>query len=181
MHSRKRRFTSRRGNHHVILMAREPGHSLDRARAHYRAALEIHPKDAELWGLLGRVDKDAWTTAWQAASPADKRSEGAYEAALLRSAIDSYTSGFRTDPSHYYSGINALTLMSLLMDLQAHLGTLPIDVAIGRRRGRSAAPEAAVARKPRRRRMSPETRAKLAASAKKRWAEAKKAGKKRLG
>jgi len=29
--------------------------------------------------------------------------------------------------------------------------------------------------------MSPETRAKLAASAKKRWAEAKKAGKKRLG
>jgi len=71
--------------------------------------------------------------------------------------------------------------MSLLMDLQAHLGTLPLDAAIGRRRGRSPAPEAAVARKPRRRRMSPETRAKLAASAKKRWAEAKKAGKKRLG
>jgi len=102
-----------------LAIAREPGHSLDRARAHYRAALEIHPKDAELWGLLGRVDKDAWTTAWQAASPADKRSEGAYEAALLRSAIDSYTSGFRTDPSHYYSGINALTLMHLHRDLTA--------------------------------------------------------------
>jgi tetratricopeptide (TPR) repeat protein len=100
-----------------LAIAREQGHSLDRARAHYRAGLAIHPEDAELWALLGRVDKDAWTSGWDAAAPAEKRSEAAYDAALLRSAIESYTSAFRTDPSHYYSGINALTLMHLHRDL----------------------------------------------------------------
>jgi tetratricopeptide (TPR) repeat protein len=100
-----------------LAIAREQGHSLDRARAHYRAALAIHPRDPELWALLGRVDKDAWTAAWETAAPADKRSEATYEAALLRGAIESYTSAFRTDPSHYYSGINALTLMHLHRDL----------------------------------------------------------------
>jgi tetratricopeptide (TPR) repeat protein len=102
-----------------LAIAREPGHSLDRARAHYRAALATHPKDPELWALLGRVDKDAWTAAWEAAAPADKRTEAAYEAALLRGAIESYTNAFRTDPSHYHSGINALTLMHLHRDLTA--------------------------------------------------------------
>jgi hypothetical protein len=46
-----------------------------------------------------------------------KRSEAAYEAALLRGAIESYTSAFRTDPSHYFSGIDALTLMHPHRDL----------------------------------------------------------------
>jgi tetratricopeptide (TPR) repeat protein len=102
-----------------LALAGAPGHSLENARQHYRAALEIHPKDAETWALLGRVDKDAWTAAWNRPEQTaeQKREEAAYEDALLRAAINSYTLAYRTNPGHYYSGINALTLMHLYRHL----------------------------------------------------------------
>jgi tetratricopeptide (TPR) repeat protein len=98
-----------------LALAGALGHSIDRARQHYRNVLEIYPADAETWALLGRVDKDAWITAWDrpGATPQQKRDDAAYEDALLRAAIDSYTEGYGTSPGHYYSGINALTLMHL--------------------------------------------------------------------
>ncbi len=98
-----------------LALAGAPGHSIDRARQHYRNALDIFPGDAETWALLGRVDKDAWTAAWDqpGQTPQQKRDEAAYEDALLRAAIDSYTKAYRANPGHYYSGINALTLMHL--------------------------------------------------------------------
>jgi tetratricopeptide (TPR) repeat protein len=91
------------------------GHSLDRARQHYRKVLELYPDDVETWSLLGRVDKDAWTAAWRrpGQTAEQMREEAAYEDALLRAAIDNYARGYRRDPSHYYSGINALSLMHL--------------------------------------------------------------------
>lgn len=93
----------------------KPGHSLDRARAHYREVLETFPTDSETWALLGRVDKDAWVAAWQQSgkTPEQMRADAAYEDALLRAAIESYANGYRRNPAHYYSGINALTLMHL--------------------------------------------------------------------
>jgi tetratricopeptide (TPR) repeat protein len=92
-----------------------PGHSLDRAREHYRNVLEVYPTDPETWALLGRVDKDAWISAWRrpGSTPEQMKDDAAYEDALLRNAIESYAKGFRRSPSHYYSGINALTLMHL--------------------------------------------------------------------
>ncbi len=96
------------------------GYTLDRAHAHYRAVLAEHPRDAETWALLGRVDKDAWIGIWRrpGIGPEEARAEAAYEAALLRGAIDSYQQGFRSNPAHYYSGINALTLIHLHAHLQ---------------------------------------------------------------
>lgn len=96
-----------------------PGHSLERARQHYRAALEIYPKDEETWALLGRVDKDAWTAAWDrpGQTKEQKRDEAAYEDASLRAAIDSYVRAYSSNPGNYYPGINALTLMHLYRHL----------------------------------------------------------------
>ena len=98
-----------------LALANKAGFTLDRARQHYRDALATYPRDAETWALLGRVDKDAWTETWrrEERTPEQMREDAAYEDALLRGAIDSYTSAFRTNPGHYYSGINALTLMHL--------------------------------------------------------------------
>lgn len=98
-----------------LALAAVPGHSLDRAREHYRNVLETYPNDPETWALLGRVDKDAWIAAWRqpGKTPEKMREEAAYEDALLRAAIDSYAKGYRRNQSHYYSGINALTLMHL--------------------------------------------------------------------
>jgi tetratricopeptide (TPR) repeat protein len=88
---------------------------LDRARDHYRKVLELYPQDPETWALLGRVDKDAWIAAWRhpGRTMEQLRHEAAEEDALLRAAIDSYAQGYRRNPGHYYSGINALTLMYL--------------------------------------------------------------------
>lgn len=98
-----------------LALAGVAGHSLDRARANYRHVFEKYPDDPETWALLSRVDKDAWVAAWHqpGKSKEEWRKEAKYEDALLRAAIDSYTKGFRNSPSHYYSGINALTLMHL--------------------------------------------------------------------
>ncbi|MEK6763493.1 MAG: TRAFs-binding domain-containing protein [Nitrospirota bacterium] len=102
----------------LALMGR-PGHSVDRARDHYRKVLELYPQDQETWSLLGRVDKDAWVAAWRQAgkTPEQMRDEAAYEDALMRAAIDSYATAYRSNPSHYYSGINTLTLMHLYRHL----------------------------------------------------------------
>ncbi|GJL69706.1 MAG: hypothetical protein NPIRA06_23410 [Nitrospirales bacterium] len=102
-----------------LALAKNPGHSLDRTRAHYRKVLDLYPLDAEAWALLGRVDKDGWIAAWrQSGKTAEQmREEAAYEDALLRGAIDSYAKAYRHNPSHYYSGINALTLMHLYRHL----------------------------------------------------------------
>ena len=102
-----------------LACAGSPGHSLDRARQHYQNVLALYPNDPETWALLGRVDKDAWVDAWRhvGATPDQKREEAAYEDALLRAAIASYNQGYRKNPGHYYSGINALTLMHLYRHL----------------------------------------------------------------
>lgn len=96
------------------------GYSLERTREHYRTVLKSFPDDSETWALLGRVDKEAWSDAWR--KPTGKAREqmledAAYEDALLRAAIDSYTRGYCASPGHYYSGINALTLMHLYRHL----------------------------------------------------------------
>jgi tetratricopeptide (TPR) repeat protein len=100
-------------------LASEPGHSLDRAREHCHDALENYPEDSELSALIGRIDKDAWSAAWRAPGKKSEelRNDAADEDALLRAAIDSYANAYRRDPRHYYSGINALSLMYLFRHL----------------------------------------------------------------
>jgi hypothetical protein len=98
-----------------LALAGVAGHSLDRAREHYRNVLKRYPSDAETWTLTGRVDKDAWIEAWRRPGKTTEqmREDAAYEDALLRAAIDGYARSYRGNPGHYYSGINALTLMHL--------------------------------------------------------------------
>ncbi len=102
-----------------LAMEERPGHSAERARAHYRHMLELFPRDTETLTLLSRVDKDAWVKAWdiEGASQEDMRIDAAEEDALLRNAIEEYLQAYYTNPGHYYSGINALTLMHLYTHL----------------------------------------------------------------
>jgi len=102
-----------------LALASVPGHSIDRARQHYKRVLDDFPKDPETWALLGRVDKDAWIASWRipGKTPEEMRAEAADEDARLRDTIESYASGYRRNPNHYYSGINALTLMHLYRHL----------------------------------------------------------------
>jgi tetratricopeptide (TPR) repeat protein len=93
-------------------------HRIEECREWIRAVLRDHPDDGETWALLGRVEKDAWINTWRDQSSAgDKRSHAAAHSDLLRRSFDAYASGFLRDPRIYYSGLNAVTLLSLLEHL----------------------------------------------------------------
>jgi tetratricopeptide (TPR) repeat protein len=91
---------------------------LDDARTHYNKILENHPKNSEAWALLGKVEKDAWVETWRHhGTPEQMRDEASFQDALLRTAITSYSTAFSAESGHYYSGINAVTLMQLYRHL----------------------------------------------------------------
>jgi tetratricopeptide (TPR) repeat protein len=91
----------------------------DEAKEWLKAVVKDHPDDAESWALLGRAEKDAWTERWRqnGKTTAQMREDAACEEGLLHEAINAYLIGFCRDPSHYYSGINAVTLSYLLKHL----------------------------------------------------------------
>jgi tetratricopeptide (TPR) repeat protein len=83
------------------------------------------PNDPEAWALAGRVAKERWLQAWRspgaggpARTPAEVREAAADEDALLAAAIAPYRAAFAADARHFYSAINAVTLMVL----RRHLG-----------------------------------------------------------
>lgn len=84
-----------------------------------KALVEEYRDDAECWSLLGRAEKEEWIGRWrrERASVLQMRAEAQDEEQHLREAIEPYVEGFRSDPGHYYSGINALTLLHLLKHL----------------------------------------------------------------
>jgi tetratricopeptide (TPR) repeat protein len=102
-----------------LAQAGEQGYSLDLALQHYDSILAVHPLDVETWALAGRLHKDAWQACWRKGDDSpDRNSEEALDSIdSLLEAQDHYLRGFRANPSHYYSGINALTLMHLARHL----------------------------------------------------------------
>jgi hypothetical protein len=76
---------------------------------------------AEAEALLGRNAKGRWIAAWEAA-PAGGARRAALQSPWLRRAIEHYALGFAHDLNHYYSGINALALVTVLLDLATELG-----------------------------------------------------------
>ena len=87
------------------------------AKEWMRSLIKQNPEDSETLALLGRVEKDAWVQSWRGE---DNRTieqmtkDAAYEEGLLKEAIAPYLQAFTLNPTHYYSGINALTLFYLL-------------------------------------------------------------------
>ncbi|MDD5633285.1 MAG: DUF4071 domain-containing protein, partial [Methylococcales bacterium] len=88
-------------------------------RLHYISMLKIYPDDPKTRALLARFDKDAWIQLWRRPGrTADQmRNDAANTDARLRAAIESYRHAFRSNPGHYCSGINALTLMHVFLFL----------------------------------------------------------------
>ena len=91
----------------------------DEAKEWIEDLVKAYPEDAESWAMRGRVEKDAWLDCWRRAGRTcdEMKAEAEAEVGTLREAINAYATGFRKDPSHYYSGINAVTLLHLLAHL----------------------------------------------------------------
>ncbi|MBV8887810.1 MAG: DUF4071 domain-containing protein [Chroococcidiopsidaceae cyanobacterium CP_BM_RX_35] len=91
----------------------------DEAMVWLRTVVQENPDDAESWALLGRMEKEAWINAWRSneKTPTQMQEDALYEDDLLREAFDAYLTAFRKQSSHFYSGINAVTLLHLLRHL----------------------------------------------------------------
>jgi tetratricopeptide (TPR) repeat protein len=91
----------------------------DEAQTWLQRVVDEHPTDAETRSLLGRIHKDAWTSAWRqpGMTTEQMRARAAEAVELLRLSLDSYRQAFLADPGHAYSAINAATLWHLLVDL----------------------------------------------------------------
>ncbi|MGE3976630.1 MAG: TRAFs-binding domain-containing protein, partial [Nitrospira sp.] len=105
----------------------------EEAREWTRRLTEDHPTDPEVWALAGRVEKDNWILRWRmpGGTPAQMRAAAAAEQASLEQAIEPYHKAFIADPSHFYSGINSLTLHLLFRHLGGQPNQTVIDNLIG--------------------------------------------------
>ena len=73
------------------------------------------PGDAEAQGLLGRVYKDMWRTAWGSGATREDRLALAWRnAAVARKSVAAYEVAVRHNLASYFNGINVVTLASLL-------------------------------------------------------------------
>ncbi|HET7542027.1 MAG TPA: tetratricopeptide repeat-containing protein [Polyangiaceae bacterium] len=72
-----------------------------------------NPSDiAELHALKGSNIKTQWLRAWQAEPDLDSRRKAALLSGEFDAALDAYRKGFLGHLNHYYSGINALNLLT---------------------------------------------------------------------
>lgn len=67
------------------------------------SVLNKYGQDPETLGILGRVYKDMYKDA--------KKQNNITSSTLLDKSIDAYTKGFYSEPSDYYPGVNAITLL----------------------------------------------------------------------
>ena len=95
--------------------------------------VEDRPNDAEALALAGRVEKERWQSRWRNADAAPEvlREAAGFETASLEEAQAPYHKAFVADPSHHYSGINALTLLLLLKHLGGEANQVVIDNLVG--------------------------------------------------
>jgi tetratricopeptide (TPR) repeat protein len=115
-----------------ILLGRLGRHA--EAREWVNNVIEKYPDDAEGHALMGRIEKEEWIARWRIpnSSPQNFIQQAKTEDALLDGAIEPYTKAFLIDPSHFYSGINALTLRHVLRHLGCTAETgVDIDTLAG--------------------------------------------------
>jgi hypothetical protein len=87
--------------------------ALDRALASKN--LTQHER-AEALALQGRNTKTAWEAGWRV-KPAENRAREALRSSLLIESFKKYNAGFNEDRNHYYSGLNALAMLTVLTEL----------------------------------------------------------------
>lgn len=122
---------------------------LDEARAAATRLTEDDPSDAESWAIAGRLEKDAWAALWRLPDldPDQWREHATLELPSVADAQAHYLRAFVADPSHYYSGLHALTLQYLHRHLADGDGD-PVPVPVQLSGGVRWACQAALRRAP---------------------------------
>src|SRR5262249_15326822 len=77
-------------------------------------------KRAEAHALCGRNAKQRWQNGWSVAPPEAQREE-ALRSKLLDESWKQYRQGFGEDQNHFYSGLNGLAMLTVLIELANEL------------------------------------------------------------
>ncbi|MGH8587954.1 MAG: tetratricopeptide repeat-containing protein, partial [Gammaproteobacteria bacterium] len=75
---------------------------------------------AEVHSLLGRNAKVQWKADWERL-PAEQQRQRALRSGFLEDSFKAYAGAFNDDLNHYYSGLNALGLLTIETELAAAL------------------------------------------------------------
>jgi len=75
---------------------------------------------AEVYALLGRNAKTRWRDEWLNDLP-ESRVTAAFRSPHLRDSFENYRRAFEEDLNHFYSGLNALAMLSILIELATKL------------------------------------------------------------
>jgi len=71
---------------------------------------------AEAYSLLGRNFKTRWRQEWESKAAADRPAE-ALRSPHLQESFENYEHAFDEDLNHYYSGLNALAMLKIMIEL----------------------------------------------------------------
>lgn len=71
---------------------------------------------AEAYSLLARNCKTRWRTAWES-KPSQDRVAAALRSPYLQESFKNYKSAFDEDLNHFYSGLNALAMLKIMLAL----------------------------------------------------------------
>lgn len=91
--------------------------ALDRALANNTMKTD---QKAEAFALLARNLKTQWRTDWKD-EPAGSRAQKALRSPYLNESFSNYERAFNEDLNHYYSGLNAVALLSIMIELAGKL------------------------------------------------------------
>jgi len=83
---------------------------------------------AEARALLGRNAKSQWTEEWTKSVTQSERQRRALGSAFLDQSFEAYRAAFGEDLNHFYSGLNALAMLTI----QTQLATVAPDIWAGR-------------------------------------------------
>ena len=81
---------------------------------------------AEVHSLLARNAKTIWTNDWRRAATTEERQRQALMSPHLAESLEEYSEAFKEDLNHFYSGVNALAMLTIqlgLIDLMPEVWT----------------------------------------------------------
>ena len=88
--------------------------ALERALSNKEISKE---KRAEAYTLQGRNTKTLWRDEWEAVGDAAAKPAAALKSGLLQDSFDCYERAFEEDLNHFYSGLNALAMLRIMIEL----------------------------------------------------------------
>ena len=97
------------------------------ARRRVTEQVDVPARDlAEAYSLLGSSLKDQWRASWSGVPP-DRKPAEALNSVFLNASCEEYVRAFRQDVNHYYSGLNALTMVTIQLELARALPDVWLD------------------------------------------------------